>query len=179
MVVPAAADMTPARLDLTLPANQRPGLANIEVRHRVPKPEGELPPPAVGDVAGNRSNLVPFAIRPMMAAVPVVLDDRQVEDGVVSFRATLDFAVAIGARQRVELLLGARDADVDGRFPGYSSMRRSRRRGRATPMWWRGCCASRRCRRGAISSACSSMGRKSALIEGPAGYVGPLLVVPA
>ncbi len=179
VVMPAAADITPMQIDLTLPAKQRPGLANIEVRHRVPKPEGELPPPAVGDVAGERSNLVPFAIRPVLGAVPVVLDDRQVEDGVVSFRATLDFAVAIGARQRVELLLGARDADVDGRFPGYSFDAPQPPPGPGDPD-----VLVRVLRIAAVPAGTCFVrvvvdGAESALAEGPAGYTGPLLVVPA
>jgi hypothetical protein len=179
IVAPAAIDTAPMQIDLTLPGNQRPGLANIEVRHRVPKPKGELPPPAAGDVAGERSNLVPFAIRPVLAVIPASLDDRQVDDGIVGFRATIAFAVPIGARQRVELLLGAADADADGRFPGYSFDGPQPAPGPGDPD-----VAVRVLRIAAVPTGSYFVrvvvdGAESALAEGPAGYSGPLLVVPA
>lgn len=179
LVTPAAADMTPARLDLTLPADQRPGLVTLEIRHRTAKPAGDLPPPATGDIPGERSNLVPFAIRPLLAATPVTLDNRQVDDGIVSFRATLAFAVAIGARQRVELLLNPRDPDADGRFPGHSFEAPQPPPGPGDPD-----VTTRVLRIAAVPPGSYLVriivdGAESALTEGPAGYTGPLLTVPA
>lgn len=109
----------PDQVEGLLPADLRPGLSSFQIVQRLNKPEGELPPPAAGDIPGERSNLVPIAIRPLLDDPAVTLAGRQEEDGVVSFTATAHFSVAVGRRQRAELLLNAMAADGDGNFRAY------------------------------------------------------------
>lgn len=107
------------RIAAVLPANLRPGIASIQVRHRWPKPAGEFPPSAAGTIPAETSNLLPAAIRPVLDDPAVTLSDRQEDEGVVSFTATIHFAVTVGRAQRAELLLTARAADGNGRFASF------------------------------------------------------------
>lgn len=116
-------DPVTARPDLlegTLPSDLRPGLVTAQVRHSWDKPEGEEPPPASGTIPAELSNLMPLAIRPVLAATPVTLSNRRTDDGVTLFDATLHFDVDVGAQQDVELFLRATTPDADGHFTGYS-----------------------------------------------------------
>lgn len=107
------------RIETVLPENLRPGVMTIQIRQRWPKPEGQIPPTAVGTIPAETSNLLPAAVRPMLANPAVTLADRQEDDGVVSFTATAHFAVAVGRAQKAELLLTARSSDANGRFPAF------------------------------------------------------------
>jgi len=113
------ADVRADRIETVLPANLRPGVMTIQVRQRWPKPEGEIPPPASGTIPAETSNLLPAAIRPVLDNPAVTLAGRTEDDGVVSFTATAHFDVNVGRRQKAELVLSARSADGNGRFPGF------------------------------------------------------------
>ncbi len=107
------------RIETVLPGDLRPGVMTIQVRQRWPRPEGERPPPASGTIPAETSNLLPAAIRPVLDDPAITLADRQQDDGVVSFTATLHFAVTVGRAQKAELLLTARAPDGNGRFPAF------------------------------------------------------------
>ncbi|SAL04841.1 hypothetical protein AWB78_07157 [Caballeronia calidae] len=107
------------RIETVLPADLRPGVVTIQVRQRWPKPVGEIPPASTGTIPAETSNLLPAAIRPVLDGPAVTLGDRQVDDDVVSFTATVHFAVALGRSQKAELLLSARAADDNGRFAAF------------------------------------------------------------
>ncbi len=163
-----------------LPADLRPGLSSFQIVHRLLKPEGELPPPATGDVPGERSNLVPIAVRPALDDPPVALTNRQVDgDGIVSFTATAAFTVDVGQRQRAELLLNAMTADGDGNFRSYVFV--SPDPAPATPD------SDTATRVFTISNVLAGNylvrvvidGAESALTAGAGGYDGPILAVPA
>jgi hypothetical protein len=168
----------PDQVEGVLPADLRPGLSSFQIVHRLNKPEGELPPPAAGDVPGERSNLVPIAVRPVLAAPAVTLAGRQVDDGVVSFTATAHFTVDVGRRQRAELLLNAMTADGDGNFRAYAFVAPDPPPGTpdsATPtreFTIRDVLAGNYLARVTIDGA------ESAPTVGPAGYDGPVLAVP-
>lgn len=110
------------RIELSLPSDLRPGLVTLQVRHEWLKPEGELPPAAAGTIPGERSNLVPLAIRPVLDAVtPFAIGNRRSgADGAVRFDVTASFDVAIGNRQPLDLLLNALAAGPGGRFASFA-----------------------------------------------------------
>jgi len=167
------------RLEGVLPADLRPGLSSFQIVHRLRKPEGELPPPAAGDVPGERSNLVPLAIRPVLDDPAVTLAGRVDDDGIVSFTATAHFTVDVGQRQRAELLLNAMAPDGDGNFRSYVFV--SPEPPPATPD------ADTLTRIFTISNVLAGNylvrvtidGAESALAAGAAGYDAPVLAVPA
>ena len=172
-------DALPNRMDGTLPADLRPGLTSFQILHRLTKPEGELPPPAAGDVPGERSNLIPLAVRPMLDTPAVTVANRQEEDGIVSFTVTVHFAVAVGTLQRAELMLDATTADADGNFRSFVFVSPDPSAG--TPD------ADTASRIFVISNVPAGNyllrvmveGADSALTVGASGYDGPLLSVPA
>lgn len=173
------AQVRPDQVEGVLPADLRPGLSSFQIAHRLNKPEGELPPPPSGDVPGERSNLVPIAVRPVLAAPAVTLAGRQEEDGVVSFTATANFAVSVGRRQRAELLLNATTADADGNFRAYVFVApdpppTAPDSDTATRDF-----AIRGVLPGTYLVRVAIDGAESALTAGPAGYDGPVLAVPA
>ena len=175
MVAPAVENVRPDRILATLPGDLFPGLVTLQVRHRWPKPEGETPPPAAGEIPGETSNLLPLSIRPVLDTPAVTLDNEDEDDGIVSFDATIHFDVAVGGTQEVELLLRARVADPDGRFRSYSF--------HAVP----DAAASTATRVAPISAVPPGSylvrvlvdGAESALTSDATGYSGPLLQVPA
>lgn len=109
-------------LEIDLPADLRPGLITLQVVQDWAKPEGQLPPAAAGSIPGERSNLVPVAIRPVLRTNnPFTAGNRQVQaSGLVSFDVTANFAVSVGSRQRCELMLNATAAGADGRFASFT-----------------------------------------------------------
>jgi hypothetical protein len=169
----------PDRVEGVLPADLRPGLSSFQIVHRLNKPEGDLPPPAAGDVPGERSNLVPIAVRPALDDPAVTVANRVDDDGIISFTATAHFTVDVGQRQRAELLLNAMAADPDGNFRSYVFVSPDPPVGSPdsdTPT-----------RTFTITDVLAGNylvrvtvdGAESALSVGPAGYDGPVLAVPA
>lgn len=110
------------RIELDLPATLRPGLVTVQVVQAWPKPAGNLPPPASGVMSGERSNLVPMAIRPVLRANnSFTIGNRQADiHGAISFDVTAHFTVDVGNDQRCELMLNAMAAGPDGRFRSFA-----------------------------------------------------------
>src|SRR5690606_17766321 len=97
-------------------------LVTVQVVQAWPRPAGNLPPPASGTIPGERSNLLPIAIRPVLrASNSFTIGNRQADiHGAVSFDVTAHFAVDAGNDQRCELMLNATAAGPDGRFPSFA-----------------------------------------------------------
>jgi hypothetical protein len=161
------------------PADLRPGLTSFQILHRLAKPVGDLPPPAAGDVPGERSNLIPLAVRPVLGNPAVTLTNRRADDGIVSFSARVQFGVAVGSFQRGELLLTATTADADGHFASFVFVAPDPATGAPD--------TSTATRDFTISNVPAGNylvrlvvdGAESELSIGAAGYDGPLLTVPA
>ena len=119
-LTPAADEVRDDRIEAALPGDLRPGVVAIQVRHRWPAPEGRIPPPATGTIAAESTNLLPAVVRPVLDTPAVTTGSPQVVDGVVHITATAHFAVPVGRAQQAELLLSARVADADGRFPSFT-----------------------------------------------------------
>jgi hypothetical protein len=169
------------RFEVALPATLRPGVVTLQVIQHWPKPKGKLPPPAAGTIAGERSNLVPLAIRPALRTNnPLTLGARQTgSDGTESFNVTVRFAVSVGNRQRCELMLNAVAVGGDGRFASFAFSAPNPAPGVAE--------ASVGSRIVTISGVPAGQylarividGAETALIEDSSGVTGPLLTVPA
>jgi hypothetical protein len=168
----------PDQLEGALPVDLRPGLSSFQIVHRLNKPEGELPPPAAGDVPGERSNLVPIVVRPVLAAPAVTVAGRQVDDGIVSFAATAHLAVQVGQRQRAELMLNALAADADGNFRSYVFVSPDPAPGTPDSDTSTRVFRIRDVLAGNYLVRVVIDGADSALTVGPAGYDGPALAVP-
>ena len=163
----------------TLPADLRPGVTTVQIVHRWPKPEGTIDPPASGNVAVERSNLLPIGIRPVLDDPAVTLANRTEEDGIVRFEATAHFDVPVGRRQRAELLLTGTTFDTDGntRVDAFESVPPASDAPDddvATKLF------------NIVGVAAGDYlvrlvldGVESAMTSGAAGYDGPLLTVPA
>lgn len=175
------ARLRPYRIELDLPADLQPGLVALQVRQDWPKPPGQLPPAASGTISGERSNLVPVAIRPVLAAAgPFAIGNRQVgSDGAVAFDVTVHFDVAVGNRQRLELMLNATAAGPDGRFRSYAFTAPQPAPGvpdaqlASRTLTIAGVAAGNYLARVTIDGA------ESALREDATGVTGPILTVPA
>jgi Pvc16 N-terminal domain len=169
------------RIEVALPATLRPGLVTLQVVQQWPKPAGGLPPPAAGTIPGERSNLVPLAIRPVLrATTPYSITNRQVGgDGSVSFDVTARFAVNVGNRQRFELMLNAVAAGPDGRFASFAFAAPDPAPGLADASVNARVVQIRGVPAGQYLARVVLDGAESALSEDGAGITGPKLAVPA
>ncbi|HKX90970.1 MAG TPA: DUF4255 domain-containing protein [Sphingomicrobium sp.] len=177
-VDPAA--LRPDRLEAALPGNLRPGLVTLQVQQDWPKPKGKQPPPATGVVPGERSNIVPIAIRPVLAGAGTFTVDGRLDlpDGKVSFDVTAKFAVPVGRKQRFELLLNATTAAADGTFGTFAFAAPTPTTGGDTNTTQRkvtivGVAAGTYLARVVVDGA------ESALNEDATGVTGPIVTVPA
>ena len=182
LVVPTdPARLRQDRIEIDLPANLRPGVITLQVVQDWPKPSGDLPPPAAGLIAGERSNLVPAAIRPVLrATAPFSFGNRTSGvDGAISFDVTVRFAVRVGRRQRCELMLNALSAGGDGRFASFAfaaptpdpAVPDTAVQTRVVPI--SGVPPGSYLARAVVDGA------ESALVEGATGITGPIVTVPA
>jgi hypothetical protein len=172
--------LLPDGLDASLPANLRPGLAQVKVVHRTPKPVGELPPPGTGTIPVEQSNLVPIAIRPVIRTnTPFSFTNRTVTDGTVSFTMTVNFAVAVGRLQRAELLLNAVNADANGRFPAFVFQAPDPAPGDVDAAVTSRTFAIAGVTPGPYLARVIIDGAESALTSNATGYDGPIATVPA
>jgi hypothetical protein len=168
-------------LEIDLPADLRPGLITLQIVQDWKKPAGKRPPTAAGSIPGERSNLLPVAIRPVLRTNnPLTIGNRQVQaSGLVSFDVTPHFNVKVGARQRCELMLNAVAADSSGRFNSFTfaapvpdpATPDTDVQVRVIPIL--GVPAGNYLARVIVDGA------ESALRENNAGVTGPLLAVPA
>ncbi|WP_086606615.1 Pvc16 family protein [Erythrobacter donghaensis] len=167
-------------MEAAVPADLRPGLSQLRLRHLTPKPVGTLPPPGAGTIPVEQSNLVAIAIRPVLrAANPFVSSGRAVDDGVVRFTVTVHFAVAVGRLQRAELLLNAVNADANGRFPAYVFQAPDPAPGTADAAVTSRTFTIAGVTPGPYLARVIIDGAESALTSGAAGYDGPIATVPA
>lgn len=167
-------------IEAGLPANLRPGLSQVRVRHQAAKPVGTIPPPGAGNIPVEQSNLVAIAIRPVLrAANPFVFSGRVVDDGVVRFTATVHVAVAVGRLQRAELLLNAVNPDANGRFPAYVFEAPDPPPGTADAAVTSRTFTIAGVTPGPYLARVIIDGAESALTAGAAGYNGPIATVPA
>jgi hypothetical protein len=181
-LVPADdARLRDSSLEIDLPADLRPGLITVQVVQDWNKPAGKLKPEAAGSIPGERSNLVPLAVRPVLRTNnPLTIGNRKTQpNGLVSFDVSAHFAVEVGARQRCEVMLNATTADASGRFPSFSfaapdpdpATADSGVQTRVVPIL--GVPAGNYLARVVVDGA------ESALREDDTGVVGPVLTVPA
>jgi hypothetical protein len=167
-------------VEASLPANLRPGLSQLRIRHQTAKPVGELPPPAAGTIPVEQSNLVAIAIRPVLRTTnPFVFSGRAVTDGVVRFTVTVHFAVAAGRLQRAELLLNALNPDANGRFPAYVFKAPDPPPGTVDAAVTSQTFTIAGVAPGPYLARVLIDGAESALTSGAAGYDGPIATVPA
>lgn len=169
------------RMEIELPADLRPGLVSLQVRHELPKPPGTLPPPAAGTVTGERSNLVPLAIRPVLRpADSFTIGNRQVTpQGATSFDVTAHFDVAVGSHQRCELLLNAVAAGPDGRFAAFAFVAPQPAPGVPEASVAERVVPVQGVPEGDYLARVVIDGAESALTEDAGGVSGPILAVPA
>ncbi|MBN8832052.1 MAG: DUF4255 domain-containing protein [Sphingomonadales bacterium] len=182
VIVPAdPARLRGDRLEIDLPADLRPGLVSLQVRQQWPKPQGKLPPPAAGTIAGERSNLVPLAIRPILRpANSFTIGNRRVgPQGAVSFNVTAHFDVDIGNHQRCELMLNATTAGADGRFASFSFTAPQPAPGVPDASVNQRIIPISGVPQGAYLARVVIDGAESALTEDGGGVTGPILTVPA
>lgn len=182
VVVPAdPARLRSDQLELDVPSGLRPGVVTLQVRHDWPKPAGKLPPPANGTIPGERSNLLPLAIRPVLRTNdPFTIGNRQEDaDQVVSFDVTAHFAVSVGSLQRVELLLNATAAGPDGRYASFAFTASPPAPGVPDTNVANRQITIQGVRAGAYLARVVVDGAESALREDGTGVAGPLLAVPA
>ncbi|NLS28172.1 hypothetical protein S2M10_31810 [Sphingomonas sp. S2M10] len=182
VLVPAdPARLRSDRMEITLPADLRPGLVSLQVRQDLPKPPGTLPPPAAGTVAGERSNLLPLAIRPVLRpADSFTIRNRQVTpQGAVGFDVTAHFDVAVGSHQRCELMLNATAAGPDGRFAAFAFSAPQPAPGVPEASVDQRLIPIRGVPQGSYLARVVIDGAESALTEDAGGITGPILAVPA
>ncbi|MBO9621264.1 MAG: DUF4255 domain-containing protein [Sphingomonas sp.] len=182
VLVPAdPARLRSDRLEVDLPADLRPGLVSLQVRQEWPKPPGSLPPPATGTIAGERSNLVPLAIRPVLRpANGFTIGNRQVSpQGAVRFDVTARFDVDVGSHQRCELMLNATAAGADGRFASFSFTAPQPAPGVPESSVDQRVIPISGVRQGDYLARVVVDGAESALTEDGGGVTGPVLTVPA
>ncbi len=182
VLVPAdPARLTGNRIEVDLPGNLRPGLVTLQVQQNWPKPSGVLPPPPVGTIPGERSNLLPLAIRPVLnPANSFTIGNRQVDpQGGVRFDVTARFDVLVGNQQRCELMLNATTAGADGRFASFAFVAPPAAPGVPDASVGQRVIPISGVPQGAYLARIVIDGAESALTENAMGVTGPILTVPA
>lgn len=97
-VTPAAADLAPDRVTVTLPADLRAGVQGAQVVQRMLM--GEPPVPH----GGTASNVAAFVLRPTLVSIET--DDEEADgDGRISAEVTVEIDPEVGRSQKVVLLL--------------------------------------------------------------------------
>ena len=176
-----ATEVAPDRVEAQLPGDLRPGLVTLQVRQEWPKPKGKLPPPATGTISGERSNIVPLSIRPVLrTATPLSAGNRTVRpNGRITFDVTIRFAVAVGSKQRLELLLNAVAAGPNGSFESFAFSAAVPAASAAETSVTQRTVQISSVPAGDYLARVVVDGAESALRENNAGVTGPILAVPA